>query len=61
MSTRYDWVMSAYNASTSKKGVYTGVTKPGYSYSGHVTIIKHEFNSSTCSRSMRIMYFCSIK
>ncbi len=60
MTTKYGSLMSTYSSATSTKGIYIGVTKPGYGYSGHVTIIRPGFNSNTYSGSMKTMNFWSI-
>jgi RHS repeat-associated protein len=60
MSTKYGSLMSKYSTTTSTKGIYIGLTKPGMGYTGHVTIIKPGFNSSTYFSSMSNMYFWSI-
>jgi len=60
LSTKYGTLMSKYDPVTSSKGIYVGLTSPGTGYSGHVTIIKPGFNSSTFSANMRITSFWKI-
>ena len=60
MSTKYGSLMTKYSSSTSTRGIYIGLTRPGMGYTGHVTIIKPGFNSNTYSSSMNNMYFWSI-
>jgi hypothetical protein len=57
MAKRYGHFMRQWNGNQNQRGFYIGVTKPGFSYSGHVSKVGYNFSADFHSGAMSKMAF----